>query len=50
MTRFLLLLFALALANAQGVAVEPGELPKSWRPAGPNCLEIPDWEVHAYNA
>lgn len=29
--------------------VETGALPKAWRPAGPNCLTVPDWEVHEYN-
>ncbi|MBI4892060.1 MAG: MBL fold metallo-hydrolase [Acidobacteria bacterium] len=29
---------------------EPGRLPLSWRTGGPNCVEIPDWQVHEYNA
>jgi glyoxylase-like metal-dependent hydrolase (beta-lactamase superfamily II) len=30
-------------------AVESGVLPSEWRASGPNCAEIPDWQVHAYN-
>jgi glyoxylase-like metal-dependent hydrolase (beta-lactamase superfamily II) len=30
-------------------AVEPGTLPGSWITGGPNCLEVPDWQVHEYN-
>src|SRR5689334_24766127 len=29
--------------------VETGTLPRAFRSAGPNCLEVPDWEVHEYN-
>jgi hydroxyacylglutathione hydrolase len=29
--------------------VESGTLPAHWTPAGPNCLEVPDWQVHQYN-
>lgn len=29
--------------------VEPGVLPRSWRPAGPRCMEVPAWQVHEYN-
>ena len=35
---------------AQAPSVEPGELPASWITGGPNCLEVPDWQVHQYNA
>ncbi len=45
---FSLVLCALAIASAQP-AVEPGTLPAHWTPAGPNCLEVPDWQVHQYN-
>lgn len=30
-------------------ALEPGTLPSSWITGGPNCLEVPDWQVHEYN-
>jgi hydroxyacylglutathione hydrolase len=42
--KFLFLLTAVAC-----FAVEPGQLPSSWRTGGPNCLEIPEWQVHEYN-
>jgi hydroxyacylglutathione hydrolase len=53
-----LVVAATALAQSRGVTptettvspVEVGSLPRAFRPAGPNCLEIPDWEVHEYNA
>src|SRR6266436_6442367 len=38
-----------ALASAQP-SVEPGTLPSTWITGGPNCLEVPDWQVHEYNA
>lgn len=31
-------------------ALQPGSLPRQWRPSGPNCMEVPDWQVHEYNA
>lgn len=30
--------------------LEPGVLPTAWLVAGPNCLEVPDWQVHEYNS
>ena len=30
-----------------GVAV--GKLPKSWQTGGPNCADLPKWQVHEYN-
>jgi len=38
---------ALALAQPQ---LETGALPPSWITGGPNCLEVPDWQVHQYNS
>jgi hydroxyacylglutathione hydrolase len=29
--------------------LEPGTLPTSWISGGPNCLEVPSWQVHQYN-
>ena len=29
--------------------VEAGTFPASWITGGPNCLEIPDWQIHEYN-
>ena len=33
-----------------GLGVEPGTFPSSWITGGPNCLEVPDWQIHEYNA
>src|SRR5215831_17508317 len=41
-------LVAASLAFAQ-LSIEPGTLPGSWITGGPNCLEVPDWQVHEYN-
>lgn len=32
-----------------GGGVRPGTLPTSWRTGGPNCMELPAWEIHEYN-
>ena len=52
---------ALALLSAAAVAaqastltinnvnLQPGTLPSSWKTGGPNCLAVPDWQVHEYN-
>jgi len=36
------------LAAAPGV--EQGVFPSSWMTGGPNCLELPGWQVHEYNS
>jgi hydroxyacylglutathione hydrolase len=51
----LVFLFACACHWAQspqpdGAGVERGELPKFWITGGPRCMEVPDWQVHEYNA
>jgi len=30
-------------------ALQTGTLPRQWRPSGPTCTEVPDWQVHEYN-
>jgi glyoxylase-like metal-dependent hydrolase (beta-lactamase superfamily II) len=30
-------------------AVDPGTLPGAWRTGGPNCADLPAWQIHAYN-
>ncbi len=30
--------------------MRPGVLPHQWLTGGPNCIEVPDWQVHEYNA
>lgn len=29
--------------------VRPGQLPQKWITGGPNCVEVPDWQIHEYN-
>jgi hydroxyacylglutathione hydrolase len=41
---------ALAQAPAGTPAIETGVFPATWLVAGPNCLEVPDWQIHEYNA
>jgi glyoxylase-like metal-dependent hydrolase (beta-lactamase superfamily II) len=41
--------FALAAGSIAGAQIETGTLPSSWITGGPNCLDIPDWQVHQYN-
>jgi glyoxylase-like metal-dependent hydrolase (beta-lactamase superfamily II) len=44
-----LLLCPLALLAVAPPGVEQGTLPTSWITGGPNCLEVPDWQIHEYN-
>ncbi len=42
----------LGLAQApepDGAGVRAGTLPRHWITGGPNCVEVPDWQVHQYN-
>src|ERR1700683_5042756 len=41
---------ALAQAPAPAPAIEGGVFPATWLAAGPNCLEVPDWQIHEYNS
>ncbi len=43
------LLLCAALCAASGAEIEKGVLPASWATGGPNCLELPAWEIHEYN-
>jgi hydroxyacylglutathione hydrolase len=39
-----------ALASEpDGAGLQPGSLAEPWLTGGPNCLTVPDWQVHAYN-
>ncbi len=42
-----LLLFLATLCAAE--SLETGVLPRVWMTGGPNCLELPAWQVHEYN-
>src|SRR5215813_10280744 len=51
-TRILLLapLVSCALAvQSDRAGLQPGSLAEPWVTGGPNCLEVPDWQVHEYN-
>ena len=51
--KYAIVLFALLSASAaepDGAGLEPGSLPLAWRPSGPQCTSVPDWQVHEYNA
>ena len=37
------------ISQPDGGPVETGQLPAHWATGGPNCAEMQDWEVHAYN-
>jgi hydroxyacylglutathione hydrolase len=43
------LLCPVALLAVAPPGVEQGTLPASWITGGPNCLEVPDWQIHEYN-
>src|SRR5207237_766066 len=32
-----------------GAGFQPGVLPAAWMTGWPNCLAVPDWQVHEYN-
>ncbi len=38
-----------AATKADGAGLQPGVLPGAWKTGGPNCLAVPDWQVHEYN-
>lgn len=47
------LLVPLALAQfpqPDGGDLERGVMPAKWQTGGPKCMEIPEWQVHEYNA
>ncbi len=49
----LLLVTSAAFAQAPQSAppiVEPGTFPQTWITGGPNCLTVPEWQIHEYNA
>src|SRR5580698_6195300 len=36
-------------ANHTRAVLQPGTLTDPWLTGGPNCLTVPDWQVHEYN-
>lgn len=43
------LALAVSAAGAAEPALQPGTLPVHWLTGGPNCVTVPDWQVHEYN-
>jgi hydroxyacylglutathione hydrolase len=37
------------VVQPSGATVQVGTLPRQWAPAGPKCMEVPEWQVHEYN-
>src|SRR6516225_5333485 len=48
LTLFLCLTAALA-SEPDGAGLQTGTMPVSFKTGGPNCVTLPDWEVHEYN-
>ena len=46
-----LLIFAGCALGSQSdrAGLKPGTLKEPWQTGGPNCLAVPDWQVHEYN-
>src|ERR1700722_12670519 len=36
-------------AQPDGGNIRAGTLPLAWNTGGPNCMEMPEWQVHEYN-
>jgi hydroxyacylglutathione hydrolase len=45
----LLLAAAASAAGTEGEDLKSGTLPARWFTGGPNCVTVPDWQVHEYN-
>ena len=45
----LVLAVAAWAAEGENAGLTPGVLPSAWRTGGPNCVTVPDWQVHEYN-
>src|SRR5690348_5303053 len=50
---FVILLFLTATtayaSENDRAGLKPGSLAEPWMTGGPNCLTVPDWQVHEYN-
>jgi len=40
---------AFAATAADGAGLQAGVLPGAWRTGGPNCVTVPEWQIHEYN-
>jgi hydroxyacylglutathione hydrolase len=38
------------LPEPDGGSIQRGTLPERWATGGPRCMEMPEWQVHEYNA
>jgi glyoxylase-like metal-dependent hydrolase (beta-lactamase superfamily II) len=45
----LLTVFCATALLVAAPGVEQGVFPSAWITGGPNCLEVPDWQIHEYN-
>ena len=36
-------------AQSDRAGLKPGDLSQPWQTGGPNCVSVPDWQVHEYN-
>ena len=45
----LLLVTPVIAAENDRAGLEPGSLAEPWLTGGPNCVSVPDWQVHEYN-
>ena len=36
-------------SEPDGAGLQPGVLPGAWQTGGPDCVAVPDWQVHEYN-
>src|SRR5947209_5364697 len=36
-------------SEPDGAGLQAGKLPGKWMTGGPNCVNVPDWQVHEYN-
>ena len=37
------------ITETNGAGLKPGTLPDHWMTGGPDCVSVPDWQVHQYN-
>jgi hydroxyacylglutathione hydrolase len=38
------------LPQPDGGSIRTGTLPQAWSTGGPKCMEMPEWQIHEYNA
>ena len=45
----LLCVAPVAAVDNDRAGLTPGSLPDNWLTGGPDCVSVPDWQIHAYN-